>query len=96
MPVALILENEDRHLVLADAKNEFRAGRLAEIADPSADQDERRTLQLGQVEGEGNLAGKPGFDGVAVGGYYVDRVGAGEDGYVLVDQFADELLLAPD
>src|ERR1700730_2896000 len=36
-----LLENKDRNLVLADAKNEFRARRLAEIADLPAFQDER-------------------------------------------------------
>jgi hypothetical protein len=64
-------------------KSAPRARRLTEIADPSADQDGWRTLQLGHVEGEGNLSGKSGFDGVPIGGNYIDRVGAGEDGHVL-------------
>src|SRR5271156_6406822 len=37
----LFLENKNRNLMLADAKNEFGTRRLAEVADPSADQRER-------------------------------------------------------
>src|ERR1700691_3694676 len=90
-----ILENEDRNLVLAEAKNEFCTRRLAEIADLSAYQDERRPLQFGQVEGEGNLARKPWFHGVPVGGNNVNRVQAGKGCHMLIHQFADERLLAP-
>src|ERR1700751_5570330 len=93
--VSAILKNEDRNLVLANAKNQLRAGGLAEVTDLSTDQDEGRILQLRQVEGEGNLARKPGLHGVPIGGNHIDWIGARERRYVLIDEFSDELLLAP-
>src|SRR5208282_1698896 len=89
-----LLEDKDRNLVLADAENKFRTRGLAQIRDPPAYQDERSTLQLGQVKGEGNLALEPWLYRVTIGGNDIHRVGAGECCHMLVDQFAHQLLFA--
>src|ERR1700692_1145316 len=85
--VPAILKNEDRNLMLAHLINQVRAWCLRQVCDATAEQGELRSLQLRQIEAEGNLALKPRFHGVAVCGDDVDRSRAGKSAHMKVSQF---------
>jgi len=86
------LKDEHRHLVLPHFKEQLRTGTVFEIGEQAADQLERRVLQLGNIKGERQLAGKPWFHGVAISRHYVDRVGAGQCGHMKIGQLGESLL----
>src|SRR5450432_4600352 len=86
--LATILKNEDRHFMLAHLIDQVRARSLSQVSDAPADQRELRTLQLRQIEAEGNLALEPRLHRVAVRGDDVDRSCAGQGTHMQVSQFA--------
>src|SRR5262249_55534363 len=88
---SVVGEDEDRDVVLADLVDQFRARNLAHIDHASAEQSVISSLQLGQVEGEGDLPLKPGLDRMTVGRDDVHRICAGEGGNVEIRNFAEHL-----
>ena len=73
-------------------KQQLCAGTLLKVGEAAADKLESRCLHIRQVESERQFTLKPGFNGMAVGRYHVNWIGAGQRRNMQVCKFTQRLL----
>src|SRR6266481_7109503 len=85
---AAFAEDENGDFMFSNFVHQFGARILAQICYLAAEELVRRgVLNLRQIEGKGQFAGKPRLDRMTVGRDYIHRVKAGQRGDVLVHDF---------